>query len=139
MKNFKLITLIFITIVLNACDKSSNDHTTSNPTLNGIWKLVKVTGDFVGSVSQFQKGTISWEFNESTKKIIVTNLNTNSDLADILKTGTYDYVTINNANTLFCEKSITINNIDLGCLTFINGNLRIDKSFLDGPRLDFVN
>jgi hypothetical protein len=137
MKNLKLIIVICIAIFLNACNKDNDDNAT-NATLNGTWKLVKVTGDFVGSVSAFPEGVISWQFDEATKKVTVTNNNTDPTLADILQTGTYNYVTIDNANTLFCEKSITINDVDLGCMIFIEGNLKLDKSFLDGPKLEFI-
>lgn len=129
MKTKLSILGILLVLILSGC---SNDSDNSGAIVAGKWKLVQVTGSFAGTQSNFEPGTISWEFNPRNQSVKVINNNTDEDLTDLFESGTYDYSVVTSENPEICSKILKINNIDMGCFEIVNGDLKIDQAYVDG-------
>lgn len=129
MKTKLSILGILLVLILSGC---SNDSDSSGAIVAGKWKLVQVSGSFAGTQSNFEPGTISWEFNPKNQSVKVINNNTNENLTDLFESGTYDYSIVTSENPEICSKILKINNIDMGCFEIVNGDLKIDQAYVDG-------
>ncbi|WP_310556142.1 hypothetical protein [Flavobacterium sp.] len=140
MKN---LIYLFLISILSSCndnnDTNNNTPAPINASVNGTWKLIKVSGMLSGIEHNFAPGIITWTFDESSQKVTVVNTNANSNLDDVLESGIYSYETTSNpAQELLCVESVKINSENYGCVSFENNQLRIDESYLDGATLDFI-
>ena len=84
-----------IIIVLSCCLLFSNCSDNQDPIepqkIEYLWHLVKVTGGIAGIDEEFSRGTITWSFDDATKKLVVENNNDNITIEDALDSGSYDY------------------------------------------------
>ena len=101
MKTKLSILGILLVLILSGC---SNDSDNSGAIVAGKWKLVQVTGSFAGTQSNFEPGTISWEFNPRNQSVKVINNNTDEDLTDLFESGTYDYSVVTSENPKYAQK-----------------------------------
>lgn len=129
MKKSLSILGIFLVLILSSC---SSDSDNSGAIVAGKWKLVEVTGSFAGTQSNFEPGIITWEFNPRNHSVKVTNNNSDENLTDLFETGVYSYQIVNSDTPEICQKSLKINDIDMGCFEIVNGDLKIDQAFVDG-------
>tara|TARA_R110002111_G_scaffold103778_5_gene160986 strand:- start:38604 stop:39026 length:423 start_codon:yes stop_codon:yes gene_type:complete len=86
-------TFYILVLMLSTLSCNSDDDTPQNsePTLNGSWSLVNVTGGLAGVDDDFEIGLIIWDFNQDNLELTVTNNNTANVIYDGLSSGTYDY------------------------------------------------
>lgn len=137
MKNLKLaVTLLLLTLILFSCSKDDNE-TTAVPTLAGQWKLVNVTGGFVGVNHNFPAGQITWNVDTTANTVTVVNNNTNPNLQDILETGVYSYTLDPDPNSV-CTDTFNVNNLDLGCYSVSDTELIITYEYADGMTLRLI-
>jgi len=84
-----------IIIVLSCCFLFSNCSDNQDPIepqkIEYLWHLVKVTGGIAAIDEEFSRGTITWSFDDATKKLVVENNNDNITIEDALDSGSYDY------------------------------------------------
>ena len=116
MKN---IVLILISILLFSCSLSDDANT---PTRDAKWSLINISGGIAGTVLNFDRGQITWVFDEANNNIIV-EVNINDPMIG-LSEGIYPYEleTINNELFLF------VDNDEFGALTISATQLKIDQN-----------
>jgi hypothetical protein len=137
MKNLKHISLLlFIAFALFSCS-NNNDEPAAIPTLAGQWKLVTVTGGFVGVNDNFPAGQITWNIDTAANSVTVVNNNVNPNLQDILESGLYSYTLAPDPNSI-CTNTFNVNNLDLGCYTVSDTELIITYEYADGMRLRLI-
>lgn len=131
-----LLLIAFAALAFTGCNNNDDDNNSS--TLNGRWKLIALTEGFTGVEHTFEPGTITWDFDESVKKIAVIN-NAPADSPSALATGTYQY---DYANNSFCEDGLSIlfddYYADFGCKTIVNDTLRVSAANVDGYTHTFI-
>lgn len=135
MKHF--ICVVFLCVIIGC--SSDDDVTPVNPPSNpsgliGIWNLVNVTGGFSGINDDFEKGVIVWDFDDTKKRVEVTNNNAaNSSTEDLFPTGVYTFsiVTING------NKELIVNERNLGNFEITTNEFIVDEQFKDGFRYTF--
>ena len=128
MKIIKLIPVLLF-VALSACDSGSDRKTT----LDGHWKLVNVHGGVAGSDYNFEPGLIMWDFDAASNTVEVTNNNTNSDLEDMLPSGTYTYSIQENTTTpQLCEENFFIDEVNFGCYNLGSSQLTFGQVEADG-------
>ncbi len=135
MKRFTFI--IFLLVVALGCsgdDDTSDDNETTLLGLDGKWNMSNVSGGFLGVDHDFQDGLITWEFNESAKKVIIVNSNTDTTIEDSLPSDTYDYTVVEFLSNL----EITIGNKNLGNLEITSNSFTISEPFKDGFQFTFT-
>lgn len=124
MKKIILLSLL-PALLLTGCGNDDDAAPAENPTgMVGKWNLVNQSGGFQGQDLNFETGDIVWTFNTETNKIAVVN---NSDDANgmTVATGTYTYYMLpNNVSPADCEKTLNLEEMDLGCVS-IQGNTMI--------------
>ncbi|WP_159090879.1 hypothetical protein [Aquimarina aquimarini] len=131
-----LVSLIFLLVVMGCSD---DDDTVVDPNpdssgLQGTWNLSNVTGGFIGVNEDFEKGIIVWVFDESNKKVEITNNDmTSSSTGDLLPTGIYSYSIIE----VHGNKELLINDRNLGNFEITANEFSIDEQFKDGFRFTF--
>jgi hypothetical protein len=135
MKKLKFLVVMPLFLLLQSC--CNNNEESPTPTLAGKWKLINVSGGFVGVNDNFPPGQITWDINPDASSVTVVNNNTNSDLQDILESGVYDYSLTPDPNSI-CPNTFTVNNLDLGCYSVSNTALIISYDYADGMRLQFI-
>jgi len=135
MKKLKLLFVLPLFTLFLSC--SNNNQETAAPTLAGQWKLVNVTGGFVGVNDNFPAGQITWNIDTANNSVTVVNNNTNPDAQDILETGVYSYTLAPDPNAI-CPNTFNVNNLDLGCYTVSDNELIITYDYADGFRLRLI-
>lgn len=138
MKKFKLIPVIAAAFLMVTCNNNDDDGTTSND-INGKWSLIKITSPMDGNYEEFMKGTITWTFNKNRQKV---NVNDKREVIpqhvgfDLPKDGDYNY-TVEVWNPI-CDKKLTFDNKNFGCIE-LNGNiLQLSTAAVDGPIYRFT-
>ncbi|WP_299221789.1 hypothetical protein [uncultured Aquimarina sp.] len=124
--------IIMLSIILISC---SNDDDTINrsDSLQGEWNLVNVTGGFAGIDQDFERGTIIWNFNESTNMVTVTNTSTITGVYDGFPSGVYSYSIVAPADI----DELVVNDINLGTFTVSSTNFQVTQQFRDGFEIRF--
>jgi len=133
-KIYALLVLPLLAMTLSSCN--DNDETPA-PTIAGQWKLVNVTGGFVGVNDNFPAGQITWNINTDAHTVTVVNNNTNPALQDILESGIYNYTLDPDPNSV-CPNTFNVNNLDLGCYTVSNTEMVITYDYADGMTLRLI-
>lgn len=130
MKTITFLKITLIALIISSC--CSNDNGTPiNDTLSGKYHLIQVSGTIAGINHLFEPGTISWEFNNNTLKVI--NNNTNEGLQDLFETGTYTISIEQNSSTAeVCPETINIDAVNYGCFSLENNTLIISQIESDG-------
>ncbi len=135
MKHFICVVFLFVIIGCDSDDDVTPVNPPSNPSgLIGIWNLVNVTGGFSGINDDFEKGVIVWDFDDTKKRVEVTNNNAaNSSTEDLFPTGVYTFsiVTING------NKELIVNERNLGNFEITTNEFIVDEQFKDGFRYTF--
>lgn len=135
MKHFICVVFLFVIIGCGSDDDVTPVNPPSNPSgLIGIWNLVNVTGGFSGINDDFEKGVIVWDFDDTKKRVEVTNNNAaNSSTEDLFPTGVYTFsiVTING------NKELIVNERNLGNFEITTNEFIVDEQFKDGFRYTF--
>ncbi|MBV7270127.1 hypothetical protein [Winogradskyella luteola] len=128
---FYILILILVTL---SCNNDDDAQQNNDPTLNGSWSLVNVSGRLMGLDDDYDAGLITWTFNTETSQVIVSNLNVEFVVFDGLATGTYDYV-LDSTNDI---QTLTVENLTLDITTFENLQLILDEGIAaDGFLLTF--
>lgn len=135
--NILTFTLLLLGSSLFISCSNSNDNTQAVPTLEGEWKLVNVSGGFIGTNQNFPAGQIKWTIDTANHTVTVNNTNTDPNAADILESGVYNYSLVPDPNAV-CTQTININNMDLGCYTVTDTDLVISFEYADGFTLRLI-
>lgn len=93
MRNFILLQLLAIFLILGSCTKKEITEEIANqpPTsLNGDWTLTKITGGFAG-VNMNLGGTVIYNFNTTTNQLTVNNNYVGTAPVKGLPTGSYPF------------------------------------------------
>ncbi|RWW98795.1 hypothetical protein [Flavobacterium cerinum] len=138
MKKLKLLSVIAAAFLMAGCNKNDDDGNTPND-INGKWNLIKITSPMDGNYEEFMKGTITWTFNKNKQKV---NVNDKREVIplhvgfDLPKDGDYNYnVEVWNP---VCDKKLTFDNKNFGCIE-LNGNmLQLSTAAVDGPIYRFT-
>ncbi|WP_132066066.1 MULTISPECIES: hypothetical protein [Aquimarina] len=135
MKHFIYVIFLFTIIGCSGDDDGAPVNPPSNPSgLTGIWNLVNVTGGFAGINDDFDKGVIVWDFDDTKKRVEVTNNNAaNSSTEDLFPTGIYTFSII----TINGNKELIVNERNLGNFEITTNEFVVDEQFKDGFRYTF--
>ncbi len=134
MKTFyKIFLLTAITFFLSC--QSDNESNFTQDRLAREWKLTKVEGGLLGVNQSFEAGIITWSFNSLTNTVTIVNSNTDDTLYDMFETSVYNYQIVDNPTDGNCDEILKIDNIELGCISFINNQLILDQAISDGFKL----
>lgn len=146
MKTLKLLIILISLPFCTACNNDDDNGLGPDPTGNvgfeGKWYLININGGFAGYNHDFEKGLITWTFNESEKKIVVVN-NNPADVYDALGMGTYDYEYIL-ADSQSCDSTLNItqaNNevlYNFGCHKIEDTTLTFSQIEVDGFKITLV-
>jgi hypothetical protein len=131
----KQLSILGILLALIAFGCSSDSNSPHANIVDGQWKLVHVGGSFAGVSSDFEPGIITWDFNPTTQTVTVVNNNADDNKTDIFETGVYNYQVVANPDPQTCSEILKIDNVEMGCFSIVDGNLRIDQAFADGYTL----
>ncbi|PKV51203.1 hypothetical protein ATE84_3277 [Aquimarina sp. MAR_2010_214] len=135
MKHFIYIVFLFAMIGCSGDDDGNPGDPIPDPSgLAGVWNLVNVTGGFAGINQDFKKGTIVWNFDDTKKRVEVTNNNpTSASTEDLFPSGNYTFsiVTING------NKELIVNDRNLGNFEITTNEFVVDEQFKDGFRYTF--
>jgi hypothetical protein len=135
MKHFIYVVFLFVMIGCSGDDDSNLVDPTQNPSeLTGVWHLINVTGGFAGINDDFEKGVIVWDFDDTKKRVEVTNNNAaNSSTEDLFPTGIYTFSII----TINGNKELIVNERNLGNFEITTNEFIVDEQFKDGFRYTF--
>ena len=145
----KILKLFIILISLPFCTGCNNDDDkgpdpSQNTGLQGKWNLINISGGFAGYNYDFEKGLITWTFNEANSTLTVVN-NNPADIYDALGMGTYDYVfAVNTATPELCPTVIQMTQGDsevlynFGCHTLEGNTLTFSQIEADGFKLTLI-
>ncbi|WP_159025454.1 hypothetical protein [Aquimarina sp. Aq78] len=135
MKHFIYIVFLFAMIGCSGDDDGNPVDPAPNPSgLTGIWNLVNITGGFAGVNENFEKGIIVWDFDDTKKRVEVTNNNAaSSSIEDLFPTGTYTFSIV----TIDGNKELIVNDRNLGNFEITTDEFIIDEQFKDGFRYTF--
>jgi len=129
---FYILVLMLFTL---SCNSDDDTQQNSEPTLDGSWSLVNVTGGLAGVDDDFEIGLIIWDFNQDNLELTVTNNNTVNVIYDGFPTGTYDYEIFTETNG---EMSVVINTVSYRVTNLTSSQLVIDEGVVaDGFLLLF--
>ena len=106
MKNFTMLSLVFIMGFFSCSDNDDKSYT-PNESIIHSWTLIKSTGTIAGITHEFPYGTIVWTFN-SNNTVTIENNNATENLQSGMPSGTYSFVINPNQASASCEKKITI-------------------------------
>jgi len=129
MKNLKILIAVLALFTLLSCNDDDGNPVN---TIDGQWRLARVSGGLTGIEQTFMDDTIKWEFHPENNTLVVVNNNTDENLYDGLESGTYSYTIVNNPNSQDCTNTLLINNETFGCVTIEEFKLTIDDSYADG-------
>ncbi len=128
---------LYITILAIVLGCSGDDDTNVIIPLTGIdgvWNLINVTGGFVGTDHDFESGLITWDFEESSQTVTITNNNTDDTLEDSFPSGTYTYTIITAQGG---NQEILVDGRNIGNFELTSNQFTIDETFRDGFRFTF--
>lgn len=124
MKKIILLSLL-PALLLTGCGNDDDAAPAENPTgMGGKWNLVNQSGGFQGQNIDIEPGDVVWTINLTDENIAIVN---NSDVEDGVNfpTATYNYYMLpNNVSPADCEKTLNLEEMDLGCVS-IDGNTMI--------------
>lgn len=129
MKGLKFLVFFFAAAVAGCSSDDDKSKGYGSIGLEGEWQLTEVLHGFVGGSSEFDSGEVTWDFDESERKVIIVN--NSEDPMSGHDTGTYEYGF--EPIEEVCDDGFVIGTRNYGCVE-INGNiLRLSDSALDGP------
>lgn len=129
MKKLTFFTLLAAAVFIGAC---SNDDGNAPPGLNGKWNLIKITEPMTAQSDEYQKGEITFTFDESQSKVSIKD---NRQIAphhvgfETPATGTYEY-TIGTWDPV-CDKAMTFGEKQYGCMEINNGVMTFSTAAVD--------
>lgn len=136
MKNFTMLSLVFIMGFFSCSDNDDKSYT-PNESIIHSWTLIKSTGTIAGITHEFPYGTIVWTFN-SNNTVTIENNNATENLQSGMPSGTYSFVINPNQASASCEKKITINTSEeFLCLVIEDTQMDINQGVADGINYHF--
>ncbi|WP_299221792.1 hypothetical protein [uncultured Aquimarina sp.] len=123
MKRFYLVLL---SIIIFSC--SNDDDNNLEPTLQGTWNLVNVSGGITGLDEDIDRGVVVWDFNASTGMVTIVNNSTTTSANTLLASGTYTY----NVSAPADADLLIVNEVDYGRLNLENSVFTITENAIDG-------
>ncbi|OUR98155.1 hypothetical protein A9Q86_13940 [Flavobacteriales bacterium 33_180_T64] len=119
----KYFYVLVFAMVSFSCNNDDDALQNNEPSLNGVWSLVNVSGGFAGVDDDFAVGVITWDFNQEDTQVTITNNNTVNVVHDGFSTGVYDYeiMIVEDVST------IVIENFDFVITTLTTSNLMLDE------------
>lgn len=136
MKKIMVMMAMAAAYMFTGCSEDDNDNAT---VLQGRWNLIDVTGGFGGENEQYQRGEVTWSFNENNETIVVTDNRLNSpEPAEPLSLpeGTHNY-TIETESEV-CDEELHSNEMNFGCIVFHNNQLHLSMDHADGAVYTFI-
>ncbi|HYD92552.1 MAG TPA: hypothetical protein VEA37_13830 [Flavobacterium sp.] len=136
MKRALVLMIMVAVYMVTGC--SENDDN-SGTTLQGRWNLIQVAGGFGGESEQYQRGEITWSFNENNNTIVVTDNRLNSPEPTeplTLPEGTHNYTI--EADGEVCDEALHSNDMNFGCIIFHNNQLHLSMDHADGAVYTFI-
>jgi len=135
MKKIVFILLALHSILLTGC--SEDDKPVE--ALQGRWNLIEVSGGFGGGGEQFQRGDITWTFNENNQTIVVTDnrlVVPHHPGFGGLPEGTHNYTL--SAEGEVCDEALHVDNINFGCVSIQGNHLQLSMNHADGLVHTFI-
>lgn len=123
MKPYASILILLIFTTFSSCNSDDDSNST---TISGKWNMTQISGGLIGIDNTFNKGEITWTFDEVTQGLMIVNNSTND--YTVFDSGNYTY-TIQNEEGY---DSILINNINLGVIDISLSAIKIDQRASDG-------
>lgn len=123
MKPYASILILLIFTTFSSCNSDDDSNST---TISGKWNMTQISGGLIGLDYAFEKGEITWTFDEITHDVRIVNNSTND--FTVFDSGNYTY-TIKNEEGY---DSILINNINLGVIDISLSAIKIDQRPSDG-------
>lgn len=128
---------VIMTLSLVFFMSCSDDDSIQSDTINGVWNLKNISGEFTGIDIDYNQGDVTWDFNlENNTLIVENNIITNGpeDIYAGLDSGTYE-IRIENGEGI---ETLFIDDIDRGQLILLGTNLKIDEGLVsDGFLTEF--
>ncbi|MDG5490561.1 hypothetical protein [Psychroserpens sp. SPM9] len=119
----KYIYLVALIFVAMSCQNDDDGTPNNEPTLEGPWSLVNVSGGLAGVDQDFELGIITWDFDIETQQLTIVNTNTDV-VFDGYPSGVYDFQALTNGEitTIVIDDNI---NLEINVLT--NSQLVLDE------------
>ncbi|WP_299253547.1 hypothetical protein [uncultured Aquimarina sp.] len=122
----KRLCILLLSIVLFSC--SNDDDNNAQPTLQGTWNLVNISGGITGLDEDIAKGIVVWDFNETTGMVTIVNSSTTTSANTLLVSGTYTYSVSAPADA----DILIVNEVNYGRLNLENTVFTVTESAIDG-------
>lgn len=119
-------------LVILALASCKNDDDNGPATLEGTWKLTRVQGGIAGVDERFPSGVITWTFHLDTQTVTVVNNLTPESANDFFESGTYSFQARSTGANSTCGASMSIDDIDFGCMSQSGNTLKFDQQATDG-------
>jgi len=141
MKVTKTVLGLLIVVILFTGCSSDDDAVTLSETitsadLEGTWNLIRISGGITGSVENFERGEVLWQFDRESETLIIQDSN---NTEDILIEGTFTFSILQSEGFSF----LITDNQEQGLLTLSGSNLelnlgrRSDVDISDSFQLNF--
>ncbi|MHA7057220.1 hypothetical protein ACWGOQ_0008385 [Aquimarina sp. M1] len=121
----KCFCVLLFSVILFSC---SNDDDNVEPTLQGKWNLVNVSGGFAGLDEDIAKEIIVWDFNTVTGMVTIQNSITDASFNTVLESGTYPYSVSAPADA----DLLIVNEVSLGRFNLQSTSFTVEETFEDG-------
>lgn len=133
MKTYSyILVLILLTF---SCNNDDDVQQNTDPTLNGPWSLVNVSGGLIGVNDDFELGLITWNFNIETSEVTISNSNAEPVIFDGLASGIYNYEVLSTTGEV---SYVVINSFNYAITTLSSSQLILDEGVAaDGFLLKF--
>jgi len=132
----KIITLFLVAFLFINCSSNDNDDTVENPVV-GTWKLVKTESLVFGgpnTVKDFSNQNIIYKFdNKSNLTIIKNGTNVSTQKYEYK----LDYISESNTPGESKVNMVVIDGSTKYIYHFINGQMKLEESYIDGEDLYF--
>lgn len=132
----KIITLFLVAFLFINCSSNDNDDTVENPVV-GTWKLVKAESLVFGgpnTVTDFSNQNIIYKFdNKSNLTIIKNGTNVSTQKYEYK----LDYISESNTPGESKVNMVVIDGSTKYIYHFINGQMKLEESYIDGEDLYF--
>jgi len=122
MKKLGFIFCMMLSMVLTGCTDTPAPME-DNP-VQGTWNLLNISGGFAGMDQDFEKGSITWEFDAELQSLAVINNAPSDTMYSGLDTASYRYaIFVKNGSSY-----LRINDVEYGGVAFSNSKMVVDQN-----------
>ncbi|TRW27375.1 hypothetical protein FMM05_01685 [Flavobacterium zepuense] len=140
MKKRMLYMMMPVLLFLSCTDDTQEKDPVVEKTdsIEGLWKLIKITSSIGKPGSEYEDGDINWTFTENAGTVNVQNHIKGPEFTG-MQTGSYNYK-ISNITSGECTQIFTIRDKDGigGCMSISNDTLKIHNAYAGHYNLIFV-